>query len=160
MWLKSAHRYHENPALDVGKTIALAYDLPLLVYHGIDERYPHSSVRHHNTLLDAALDVARKCEENGIKHTLHVARDGHRPSVMKEFAKSASAIITDLFPLPPWSDWVKSIGKIAECPVVEVDCHCVIPMPLYGKSVDRPFKFRNATKKMSCLLYTSDAADE
>lgn len=148
VWLKSAHRYHENPALDVGKTIALAYDLPLLVYHGIDERYPHSSVRHHNTLLDAALDVARKCEENGIKHTLHVARDGHRPSVMKEFAKSASAIITDLFPLPPWSDWVQSIGKIAECPVVEVDCHCVIPMPLYGKSVDRPFKFRNATKKM------------
>ena len=148
VWLKSAHRFHENPALDVGKTIALAYDLPLLVYHGIDERYPHSSVRHHNTLLDAALDVARKCEENGIKHTLHVARDGHRPSVMKEFAKSASAIITDLFPLPPWSDWVKSIGKIAECPVVEVDCHCVIPMPLYGKSVDRPFKFRNATKKM------------
>ena len=148
VWLKSAHRFHENPALDVGKTIALAYDLPLLVYHGIDERYPHSSVRHHNTLLDAALDVARKCEENGIKHTLHVARDGHRPSVMKEFAKSASAIITDLFPLPPWSDWVQSIGKIAECPVVEVDCHCVIPMPLYGKSVDRPFKFRNATKKM------------
>ena len=148
VWLKSAHRYHENPALDVGKTIAIAYDLPLLVYHGIDERYPHSSVRHHNTLLDAALDVARKCEENGIKHTLHVARDGHRPSVMKEFAKTASAIITDLFPLPPWSDWVKSIGKKAECPVVEVDCHCVIPMPLYGKSVDRPFKFRNATKKM------------
>ncbi len=148
VWLKSAHRFHENPALDVGKTIALAYDLPLLVYHGIDERYPHSSVRHHNTLLDAALDVARKCEENGIKHTLHVARDGHRPSVMKEFANTASAIITDLFPLPPWSDWVKSIGKIAECPVVEVDCHCVIPMPLYGKSVDRPFKFRNATKKM------------
>ena len=148
VWLKSAHRFHENPALDVGKTIALAYDLPLLVYHGIDERYPHSSVRHHNTLLDAALDVARKCEENGIKHALHVARDGHRPSVMKEFAKSASAIITDLFPLPPWSDWVKSIGKIAECPVIEVDCHCVIPMPLYGKSVDRPFKFRNATKKM------------
>ena len=43
---------------------------------------------------------------------------------------------------------MQSIGKIAECPVVEVDCHCVIPMPLYGKSVDRPFKFRNATKKM------------
>ena len=31
---------------------------------------------------------------------------------------------------------------------MEIDCHCVIPMPLYGKSVDRPFKFRSATKKL------------
>ena len=38
-------------------------------------------------------------------------------------------------------------GK-AICPLIEVDCHCVIPMTLYGKSVDRPFKFRNATKKL------------
>jgi hypothetical protein len=67
---------------------------------------------------------------------------------MKEFAAIASLIITDLFPIPPWDDWVKSVAKIASCPVIEVDCHCVIPMPLYGKSVDRPFKFRSATKKL------------
>lgn len=37
---------------------------------------------------------------------------------------------------------------MADGPVVEVDGHCVIPMPLYGRSVDRPFKFRNGTKKL------------
>ena len=67
------------------------------MYHGIDERYPYSSLRHHNSLLDAAVDVSRLCAKNGIRHALHVAREGHRPSVMKEFAKSASLIITDLF---------------------------------------------------------------
>ena len=67
---------------------------------------------------------------------------------MKEFSAMASLIITDLFPIPPWDDWVKSVAKIANCPVIEVDCHCVIPMTLYGKSVDRPFKFRSATKKL------------
>ena len=51
--------------------------------------------------------------------------------------------------IPPWDEWVKSTSKISQCPVIEVDCHCVIPMPLYGKSVDRPFKFRSATKKRS-----------
>ena len=148
VWLKSSHRFHENPAIDVGRVIAEHHDLPMLVYHGIDERYPHASLRHHNSLLDAAVDVSRLCKENGIKHVLHVARKGHRSSVMKEFAASASLIITDLFPIPPWDDWVKSVAKIANCPVIEVDCHCVIPMPLYGKSVDRPFKFRSATKKL------------
>ena len=148
VWLKSSHRFHENPAIDVGRIIAERHNLPMLVYHGIDERYPHASLRHHNSLLDAAVDVSRLCKKNGIKHVLHVAREGHRSSVMKEFAATASLIITDLFPIPPWDAWVKSVAKIAECPVVEVDCHCVIPMPLYGKSVDRPFKFRSATKKL------------
>ena len=63
----------------------------------------------------------------------HVAREGHRSSVMKEFAETASLIITDVFPIPPWDKWVKNVAKIANCPVIEVDCHCVIPMPLYGK---------------------------
>ena len=148
VWLKSSHRFHENPAIDVGRIIACKRKLPMLVYHGIDERYPHASLRHHNSLLDAAVDVSRLCKKDGIKHTLHVARDGHRSSVMKEFAAKASIIITDLFPIPPWDSWVKDISKIANCPVIEVDCHCVIPMPLYGKSVDRPFKFRSATKKL------------
>ena len=40
------------------------------------------------------------------------------------------------------------MAQSANCPVIEVDCHCVIPMTLFGKSVDRPFKFRDATKKM------------
>ena len=148
VWLKSSHRFHENPAIDVGRIIAENQNLPMLVYHGIDERYPHASLRHHNSLLDAAVDVSRLCKKNGIKHVLHVAREGHRSSVMREFAATASLIITDLFPIPPWDDWVKSVAKIANCPVIEVDCHCVIPMTLYGKSVDRPFKFRSATKKL------------
>ena len=148
VWLKSTHRFHENPAIDVARIIAHQNDLPLLIYHGIDERYPWASLRHHNSLLDAAVDVSRLCEKNDIRHVLHVARDGHRQSVMKNFATLASLIITDLFPIPPWDTWVRNVAKMARCPVIEVDCHCVIPMPLYGKSVDRPFKFRSATKKL------------
>ena len=58
VWLKSSHRFHENPAIDVGRILAYENNLPLLVYHGIDERYPYSSLRHHNSLLDAAVDVS------------------------------------------------------------------------------------------------------
>ena len=148
VWLKSSFRLHENPAIEVGRHIAAQHDLPLLIYHGIDERYPHASLRHHTMLLDAAVDMDEGCRKAGLRYALHVAREGHRPSVMKAFSQSASCIITDLFPLPPWTDWVETIAASAACPVLDVDCHCVIPMPLFGKSVDRPYKFRDATKRM------------
>ena len=88
------------------------------------------------------------CKQLGIDYVLHVAREGHRPSVMKTFTAQASMIITDLFPLPPWKNWVKRIAEIARCPILEIDCHCVVPLPVFGKSMDRPFRYRDATKKL------------
>lgn len=148
VWLKSSLRTHENPALDAGRLLANQYNLPLLVYQAVDERYPHANARHHNILFDAAIDLSSGCQKLGIDYALHIARKGHRPPVMKAFAKTASAIVTDLFPLPPWKDWVDKIASIATCPVIEIDCHCVVPLPVFGKSMDRPFRYRDATKKL------------
>ena len=148
VWLKSLFRVHENPAVDVGRWMAHHHDRPLLIYHGLDERYPHASLRHHNVVMDAALDLHRGFTKEGLRYVFHLAREGHRPSAMKELAQTASMVVTDLFPLPPWTDWVAAVADSTEGLVVEVDGHCVIPMPLFGKSVDRPFKFRNATKKL------------
>ena len=148
VWLKSTLRTHENPALDAGRILANRYNRPLLVYQGIDERYPHANARHHNILLDAAVDLHHGCKQLGIRYVLHVAREGHRSANLKVFAKNASLIITDLFPLPPWNNWVEKIAAYSDCPVIEIDCHCVVPLTVFGKSMDRPFRYRDATKKL------------
>jgi predicted NAD/FAD-dependent oxidoreductase/deoxyribodipyrimidine photolyase len=148
VWLKSTFRVNENPALDVGRTLAAHHNRPLLVYHGLDERYPHASLRHHNSVLDAAVDMHDGCNALGLRYVLHVAREGHRQPVMRALAEMASVVVTDMIPLPPWSSWVKTIASMNEAPVVEVDGHCVVPMPLFGRSVDRPFRYRDATKKL------------
>ena len=148
VWLKSSFRVHENPAIEVGASIAQQNGLPLLIYHGIDERYPHASLRHHNMLLEAAVDMDENCRKSGLRYVLHLAREGHRQPVLKEFSQTASCIVTDMFPLPPWTEWLQTISASAKGPVFDVDCHCVVPMPLFGKSVDRPYKYRDATKKM------------
>ena len=44
VWLKSLFRVHENPAVDVGRWMAHHHNRPLLIYHGLDERYPHASL--------------------------------------------------------------------------------------------------------------------
>ena len=148
VWLKSSFRVHENPAIEVGATIAQQNGLPLLIYHGIDERYPHASLRHHNMLLEAAIDMDENCRKNGLRYVLHLAREGHRQPVLKQFSQTASCIVTDMFPLPPWTEWLHTISASSKGPVFDVDCHCVVPMPMFGKSVDRPYKYRDATKKL------------
>ena len=82
VWLKSTLRTHENPALDAGRILANRYNRPLLVYQGIDERYPHANARHHNILLDAAVDLHHGCKQLGIRYVLHVAREGHRSCLL------------------------------------------------------------------------------
>lgn len=148
VWLKSSLRVDENPAIDVGRHIAAAHELPLLIYHGLDERYPHASLRHHEMILDAAVDMDQACRRLGLRYVFHLGREGHRPPVMRSFSAEASCIVTDMFPIPPWNEWVDRVAASAQCPVFDVDCHCVVPMPLFGKSVDRPFKFRDATKRL------------
>ena len=148
VWLKSSFRVHENPAIDVGATLAQAYGLPLLIYQGIDERYPHASLRHHNMLLEAAVDMDEHCRRNNLRYVLHLARKGHRQPVLKVLSQTASCIVTDMFPLPPWTTWVETIASRAKGPMFDVDCHCVVPMPLFGKSVDRPYKYRDSTKRL------------
>ena len=57
VWLKSTFRTHENPVIDVGRILSGLHNRELLIYHGVDERYPNASLRHHNMILDAAVDM-------------------------------------------------------------------------------------------------------
>ncbi|MGB0595015.1 MAG: hypothetical protein ACPGMY_07800, partial [Poseidonia sp.] len=71
--------------------------------------------------MDAAVDLHRGFTKQGLRYVFHLARDGHRTSVMKELAQRASMVVTDLFPLPPWTDWVRAVAELTQGPVVEVD---------------------------------------
>ena len=97
IWLKSSFRVHENPAIDAGRLIASSLELPVFVYHGIDERYPHASPRHHKVLLDAAVDMEKGCKKLELDYFLNVSREENRGKVLHELGKIASIIITDHF---------------------------------------------------------------
>ena len=78
IWLKSSLRVHENPAIDAGRLIASSLGLPVFVYQGIDERYPHASPRHHKVLLDAAVDMEKGCKQLELDYFLNVSREENR----------------------------------------------------------------------------------
>ena len=50
-WMRTAVRAHENAALDTAIVAANALGIHVLVYHGVDERYPYASDRLHTFIL-------------------------------------------------------------------------------------------------------------
>ncbi len=144
-WMRTAIRLDECPTFDVARVISDQLDLPLIIYHGIDERYPYASYRHHRFLLEGAADVEIRSKKFAIKHLVHVSRENNRSPVLLDLAKDSAVVVTDMVDLEPWKEWTNSVTMITS--VVEVDSHCVLPRPVFGKSRDRPFRFRDSTKK-------------
>ena len=144
-WMRTAIRLDECPTFETAVHIASEQDIPLLIYHGIDERYPHASYRHHRFLLEGAADVADRAESLSVDHIVHVSRRGYRGPYLLDLAKESGLVITDMVDLEPWVSWSEKVSEI--CCLVEVDSHCVLPRPVFGKTTDRPYKFREATKK-------------
>ena len=73
--MRTAIRLDECPTFDVARVISDELDLPLIIYHGIDERYPYASYRHHRFLLEGAADVEMRSKKFAVKHLVHVARE-------------------------------------------------------------------------------------
>lgn len=98
-WMRGAVRVEDNPALCAAVALADQWDVPLLVYHGVDERYPWASDRMHTFILEGARDVQRQFRKLRIPYGLHVSRPGHRPAALMELGERACAVITEEFPV-------------------------------------------------------------
>jgi len=146
-WMRTAIRVDENPALNTAIVLANRLQKPLLVYQGLTERYPFASDRHHSFVLQGARDVQKSCAESKISYALHVEREGHRGKHLKTLANRASVVVTEDMPTEPLRTWTEKLAKGIPCRLVVVDTSCVVPMQLVGKSYDRAFAFRDATKK-------------
>ena len=118
-WMRTAIRLEESPTFDTARHLANSLGVPLLVYHGIDERYPYASYRHHRFLLEGAADVADMAESIGVDHILHVSREGLRGPYLLELAMQSGLVITDMADLQPWKNWTEKVSQY--CCLVEVD---------------------------------------
>jgi predicted NAD/FAD-dependent oxidoreductase/deoxyribodipyrimidine photolyase len=143
VWLRVAVRGHENPALDVGRRLAVALGKPLLVYHAVSERYPHASDRHHTFILEGARDMVAELDALGLASACHVERPGHRGPVLRELAARSAVVVADAMPLDPLRGWTERLG--AHAPVIEVDASCLAPMHVLGTAPTRAFAFRKAS---------------
>jgi len=134
-WMHNASRAHENPALDVAITLARQNGLPLLIYHGLSEKYPYASDRHHAFILQGVREVQREFAEMGIEYAFHLERDGCRGPHLRDLTRRAAVMVTETMPVAPLVQWGERLRSITTTPIVYVDTTCLLPLSEVGRFV-------------------------
>lgn len=147
-WMRTALRPDENPALDVAVSFANHLKLPLAIYHGLTERYPFASDKHHTFILECARDVQTHFAQQEISYWMHVERPGHRGPHLVTLSEHAALVVTEDMPTEPLRTWTDHLRDRVSCNICAVDTACVVPMQLVGRSHERAFEFRRATAKL------------
>lgn len=149
-WMHNAIRGHENPALDVATRLARQNGLPLLVYHGLSEKYPFASDRHHAFILQAARDVQREFAGMQIAYAFHLERAGHRGPHLRDLARRAAVLVTEAMPVSPLLAWTERLKCLVKTPIVSVDTTCVLSIDqvtaLTGQPTPQPEWFCQASR--------------
>jgi photolyase PhrII len=145
-WMATAVRADENPALSAAACLANDLGIPLLVYHGLSERYPYASDRIHTFILQGARDVQQQMQARNIAYAFHLERPVNRNRVLRELANRAAFVVTEEMPVEPVLGWRTRLAAANLAPVMAVDTACLLPMQLVPQAYTRAFQFRKATE--------------
>lgn len=148
-WLQQALRSHDNPILDAAITIGNQLDLPVVVYHGLDNRYPHASHRIHRFILEASQSLESGLRQRRLRFCRYVRRPDKRlPGLVYQMADAAACIVTDDMPTFVAKRQAESVAQRMKIPVFAVDAACLVPMNLLPDRLEATKAFRAAHRPL------------
>ena len=144
-WLQQALRARDNPVIDAAVRLGNALGLPVLVYHGVREDYPHASDRLHHVILHASRDLARDCRQRGIACVQHVDRPERREKglVYRLAADNAAVVVEDQPTFVARWQAERVAGKLDRA-VLAVDAACLVPPAALKDGIGSTSAFRRA----------------
>lgn len=144
-WLQQALRAEQNPIIDVAIAMGNEYDLPVVVYHGLDNRYPHASHRLHRFVLEASQSLGEGIAQRGIRFCRYVRRpEKLEKGLVYRLCENAAALVTDDMPtfVARWQS--DRVAKKIDCRMLAVDASCLVPMNAFPALLDATRDFRDA----------------
>ncbi|MEM7727649.1 MAG: deoxyribodipyrimidine photo-lyase [Pseudomonadota bacterium] len=145
-WIQQALRCDQNPLVEAAQAIGNALGLPVLVYHGISQTYPHASDRLHWMLLGGSREMARGLSERGIRTVCHVVRPGHvEKGLVYRLADHAACVVLEDHPTFVASWQSRSFAAKADCPVLAVDAARLVPYRTLPAGLRTTKAFRKAS---------------
>ena len=128
-WLQQALRADENPAIDAAIAAGNANGLPVVVYHGLDNRYPYASHRLHRFILEASRELATGVEARGLRFVHYLRRPEKIESgLVYRMCERAALLVTDDMPTYVARWQADRVAARVEIPVFAVDASCLVPM--------------------------------
>ncbi len=145
-WLQQALRADENPLIELALRLGNRLDLPVLVYHGISQSYPHASDRLHWMLLGGSREVAQGCAARGIRMISHVVRPGHiHRGLVYELAQDAALVICEDHPTFVASWQSRNFAEGTDRAVLGVDAARLVPYRRLAAGLKTTPAFRKAS---------------
>ena len=144
-WLQQALRGDDNPIVDVAITLGNSFSLPVVVYHGVDNRYPHATARLHHFILTASAQLQRDCERRRLRFVRYVRRPERiEPNLVRRLAAAAVAVVTDDLPTFVAPRFGSSVASQIDVPMFGVDAACLVPPSCFPDPLTTTRGFRAA----------------
>ncbi len=124
-WMQASQRAEFNPALEHAAWLARQLRKPLLVFFGINERYPGANSRHFAFMLEGLAETRSLLEERDIPL---VCWKDNPPEGALRLAKRACVVVVDRGYLRHQVAWRRSLASLSPCPIVQVEGEAVVPV--------------------------------
>lgn len=150
-WMTRDHRVSHNWTLSAAQQLAREAGVPVRVVFALRKNLkPHLGTdRLVRFMLSGLHEVAQSLDQYGIPFDL--VFDEPEKSIPQYAQKTnALAVLTDFFPIKPYTEWQKSIHRMLSCPLYIVDSHNVVPV--WEASDKREYAARFLRKKVHALL--------
>ena len=134
-WLQQTLRGEDHPTIDAAVILGNRLGLPVLVYHGLREDYPHASDRLHRFILGASRSMSQSLQKRGIACVQHVARADHKQrGLVYRLAAHAVAVFVDEHATFVGAAQAKSFASRSDVATIAVDATRLVPFrALTGK---------------------------
>ena len=95
-WLQQTLRGENNPVLDAAIALGNSLGLPVVVYHGLGQHYPHASDRLHHFILEASRSLEEDVKARGLRFVRVIERPSRKTKgVVYQLAARAAALVVD-----------------------------------------------------------------
>jgi deoxyribodipyrimidine photo-lyase len=144
-WLQQNLRASDNPIIDGAIATANKLKLPVVVYHGLGQSYPHANDRLHRFIIEASRALAPEVEARGLRCINYMERPAkYEKDLVYRLAADAAAIVTDDVSAFVARRQAERVAAKTDVAVIAMDASCVVPMNEFPFLTDANVFFRRA----------------
>lgn len=148
-WIQQALRGVDNPLIDEAIRIGNAHDLPVVVYHGLGNRYRYASHRLHRFILEASHALQGAIEARGLRFMRHVVKpDTDSKGLLYRLSSEAACVLTDDMPVFVVRAQAERFAARADVQVLAVDAACFVPMQRIPRRIEGTSAYRKAHTRL------------
>lgn len=144
-WLQQNIRAFDNPVIDAAIATGNKLKLPVVVYHGLGQGYPHANDRLHKFIIEASMSLALDVEKRGLRFISYIERPAkYEKGLVYRLGQTAAVIFTDDVPAYVARRQAEAVAAKIETAVFAVDASCVVPMNEFPFKAEANAFFRRA----------------